>query len=92
MPAIASSSGKAFISNRRLAVGRTPESHRASCALMRFQITFDDGSTTHEWVPPDELQAPLLVAGERERAAAARDGRRPRFAVKAERIREILGG
>ena len=64
--------------------------------LIRFQITFDDGSTTHEWVPAAEVtrtqEAPLLLAGERERTAAARDGRRPRFAVKAERIREILGG
>jgi len=64
--------------------------------LQRFQITFDDGSTTHEWIPTREVtrsaEAPLLLAGERERAAAARDGRRPRFAVKAERIREILGG
>jgi len=64
--------------------------------LQRFQITFDDGSTTHEWIPSGEVartaEAPLLLAGERERAAAARDGRRPRFAIKAERIREILGG
>jgi hypothetical protein len=64
--------------------------------LQRFQITFDDGSTTHEWVPTRDVtrttEAPLLLAGERERAAAARDGRRPRFAIKAERIREILGG
>ncbi len=64
--------------------------------LLRYQITFDDGSTTHEWVPAQEVdrtqEAPLLVAGERERSAAARDGRRPRFAIKAERIREILGG
>lgn len=71
---------------------RTPESRIATCELMRFQITFDDGSTTHEWVPADELMAPLLVAGQRERVAATRDGRPPRFAVKAERIREILGG
>jgi len=28
----------------------------------------------------------------RERAAASRDGRRPRFALKAMRLREILGG
>ena len=64
--------------------------------LIRFQITFDDGSTTHEWVRSCEVnraqEAPLLLAAERERSAAARDGRRPRFAVKAERIREILGG
>jgi hypothetical protein len=64
--------------------------------LLRYQITFDDGSTTHEWVPARDVdrtqEAPLLLAAERERAAAARDGRRPRFAVKAERIREILGG
>ena len=64
--------------------------------LVRYQITFDDGSTTHEWVPARDIdrtqEAPLLIAAERERAAAARDGRRPRFAVKAERLREILGG
>ena len=64
--------------------------------LIRFQITFDDGSTTHEWIPACEItraqEAPLLLAAERERTAATRDGRRPRFAVKAERIREILGG
>jgi hypothetical protein len=64
--------------------------------LLRYQITFDDGSTTHEWVPARDVdrtqEAPLLLAAERERAAAARDGRRARFAVKAERIREILGG
>ena len=64
--------------------------------LLRYQITFDDGSTTHEWVQARDVdrsqEAPLLVAGERERSAAARDGRRPRFAIKAERIREILGG
>lgn len=71
---------------------RTPESRVAPHALMRFQITFDDGSTTHEWVPADECTPPLLVAGERERTAATRDGRPPRFAVRAERIREILGG
>ncbi|MBI3514425.1 MAG: hypothetical protein HY060_10235 [Proteobacteria bacterium] len=64
--------------------------------LQRFQITFDDGSTTHEWVTAADIlrtqEAPLLIAAERERTAAARDGRRPRFAIKAERIREILGG
>jgi hypothetical protein len=64
--------------------------------LLRYQITFDDGSTTHEWVPARDVdrtqEAPLLLAAERERTAAARDGRRPRFAVKAERLREILGG
>jgi hypothetical protein len=64
--------------------------------LVRFQITFDDGSTTHEWLPARDVKrnddAPLLVAAERERAAATRDGRRPRFALKASRIREILGG
>lgn len=78
-----------------LAAGReTPGRKRSE--LTRFQITFDDGSTTHEWVPARDVKrnadAPLLVAAERERAAAARDGRRPRFAVKAQRIREILGG
>ncbi len=64
--------------------------------LQRFQVTFDDGSTTHEWVSAGDVQrtqeAPLLIAAERERTAAARDHRRPRFAIKAERIREILGG
>ncbi len=73
-----------------------PASQISTSELMRFQITFDDGSTTHEWVPTRDVsrtqEAPLLIAGERERAAAARDGRRPRFAIKAERIREILGG
>ncbi len=79
-----------------LALARTSQARNGSTELMRFQITFDDGSTTHEWVPTRDVkrsaEAPLLVAGERERSAAARDGRRPRFAVKAERIREILGG
>ena len=64
--------------------------------LQRFQITFDDGSTTHEWITAGDVvrtqEAPLLIAAERERSAAARDGCRPRFAVKSERIREILGG
>ena len=64
--------------------------------LLRYQITFDDGSTTHEWVPARDVdhsrEAPLLLAAQRERASAERDGRRPRFAVKGERIREILGG
>lgn len=76
------------------AAGETPSRKRTE--MMRFEITFDDGSTTHEWVPAREFarnqDAPLLLAGERERAAATRDGRRPRFAVKATRIREILGG
>jgi len=77
-------------------VSHTPNGRHNGTELMRFQITFDDGSTTHEWVSTSDVQrtqeAPLLLAAERERMAAARDGRKPRFAVKAERIREILGG
>ena len=78
-----------------LAVDR-PAPARKQRELMRFQITFDDGSTTHEWISARDVKrnedAPLLVAAERERAAAARDGRRPRLAFKATRLREILGG
>ena len=77
-------------------MSRMPNGRANGTELMRFQITFDDGSTTHEWVPAGDVlrtqEAPLLLAAERERSAAARDGRKPRFAVKAERIREILGG
>jgi hypothetical protein len=73
-----------------------PQDRQNGNELMRFQITFDDGSTTHEWISVADVrrsqEAPLLLAGERERTAAARDGRKPRFAMKAERIREILGG
>ena len=72
-----------------------PDRHNGT-ELMRFQITFEDGSTTHEWVSVADVrrsqEAPLLLAAERERSAAVRDGRTPRFAIKAERIREILGG
>jgi hypothetical protein len=32
------------------------------------------------------------VSTGRKRAAATRDGRRPRFAFKAQHLREILGG
>jgi hypothetical protein len=77
-------------------MSRTPDDRHNGAELMRFQITFDDGSTTHEWIAMHDVkrsqEAPLLLAGERERSAAARDGRKPRFAIKAERIREILGG
>ena len=78
-----------------LAVDRVAPA-RKQRELMRFQIVFDDGSTTHEGLPARDGKrnedAPLLVAAERERAAAMRDGRRPRFALKATRLREILGG
>ena len=75
-------------------VGPSAQSNRAD--LTRFQVVFDDGSTTHEWIPGSALHksdaAPLLIAGERERVSATRDQRKPRIAVKAARVREILGG